>query len=103
MDQKLNKIDDKLDRIVEKLHEIEIQLTRNTDSLEIHEKRSDINEQEIELVQKEVSTLVCTFQESLHPITEHIAHVKFVLFKIVPAVSGTILFVLAVAKFFSAK
>jgi hypothetical protein len=103
MDQKLNKIDDKLDKIVEKLHGIELQLTRNTDSLEIHEKRSDINEQEIELVQKEVATLLTKFDKDFQPVKDHVKHVNFVMFKVVPAIAGTILFAIAIIRFFSGK
>ncbi len=48
---------DKLDLIVQKLHEIEIVLTKNTESLIIHEKRTDLAESKLEVLNTRIDEL----------------------------------------------
>lgn len=50
-------IDDKIDFIVEKIHAIDKTLERNTASLELHMKRSDLLEQKLEPVEKHVAAV----------------------------------------------
>lgn len=60
---------EKLDKIVEDVNEIKVILARNTSSLELHIKRTDLAEQNLEQLRQEVS-------DDLKPIKEHINMVK---------------------------
>lgn len=60
---------EKLDKIVEDVNEIKVILARNTSSLELHMKRTDLAEQNLEQLRQEVS-------EDLKPIKEHISMIK---------------------------
>lgn len=85
MEQRLNrieqKLDEKFDTITDKLHDINVTLTRNTDSLEIHERRTDIAEQRLE-----------EFQKKLNHVDTHVKIVNFIFLKIIPAAAGCVLF-----------
>ena len=52
MDDKINKIHDKLDLIVDKIHSIDKTLERNTTSLEYHISRTNALEAKIEPLEK---------------------------------------------------
>jgi len=89
-EERLQAIENKIETLVDKLHDIHITLTKNTESLIIHEKRTDIAERKIELLNdridemkdreneqfKELSNLVQEKVESIHekiqPIKSHV-------------------------------
>lgn len=85
MDQRINrleeKLDTKLDAIVDKLHQMNITLTRNTDSLEIHEKRTDIAEKKLD-----------AYEERLDKIDSHNKLVTFIFLKVIPALAAIVAF-----------
>lgn len=85
MDQRINrleeKLDTKLDAIVDKLHSIDVTLVRNTQSLEIHEKRTDIAEQKLD-----------AYEVRLDKIDSHNKTVTFIFLKVIPAAAGVIAF-----------
>lgn len=56
-ESKLNKIEEKVDVIVEKLHNIDKTLERNTASLEMHIKRTDLLEAKLKPVEDHVAAL----------------------------------------------
>lgn len=62
----------KMDNVSEKLTSIDITLQRNTDSLELHMKRSDNLEKKLELQEDQ-------FQKDLEPIKKHINMVTGVI------------------------
>lgn len=85
MDHRLNrleqKIDEKFDQVMDKLHDIDVTLVRNTDSLEIHEKRTTIAEQKLD-----------AFETKLNHVDTHVKIVNFVVLKLIPAIAGCLLF-----------
>lgn len=48
---------EKIDLVIEKLHEIEVTLAKNTESLIIHEKRTDIAEKKLEVLNERIDDL----------------------------------------------
>lgn len=85
MDQRINrleeKLDTKLDAIVNKLHEVNITLIRNTDSLELHERRTDIAEKNLK-----------SYELRLEQVFAYQKNVNLIAFKIIPAIAGIITF-----------
>jgi len=57
-DERLERMESKLDKVVDQLGQLNVTLSRNTDSLEYHVKRTDILEAEI------------------HPMKAHLAHIE---------------------------
>jgi hypothetical protein len=54
VDKKFEKVDVKMDAIIERIHSIDKTLSRNTDSLEYHVKRTDLLEKQVEPVVRHV-------------------------------------------------
>jgi flagellar motor component MotA len=52
----------KIDKILEKIHSIDITLARNTASLELHMKRTDLLEKKLEPVEAHVSLINASFK-----------------------------------------
>lgn len=63
----------KIDSILERVHNIEKIMERNTATLEVHIKRTDLAEQNLELIRKDVRII------EKHVITVH-GVAKFLLF-----------------------
>lgn len=61
----LERLEGKLDKQQEHIHEIDKTLVRNTASLEEHMKRTEMNEEAIELL-----------REELKPVRTHVNHVE---------------------------
>ena len=54
MSDRMSQIENKLDSVIEKLHDIHIVLSENTQSLIIHEKRTDIAERKLEVLTERI-------------------------------------------------
>ena len=69
-----NRLENKLDRLDQRLDDVQITLTKNTDTLIVHEKRSDINEKNLDLLRQEFI-----------PVKSHVTFVNhaFKLFSVV--------------------
>jgi chromosome segregation ATPase len=100
---RLSKIEEKLDTITEKLHETNIILAQNTQSLIIHEKRTDIAEKNIEIVQQRLekqleteSTVLSEIEEKIAPIQEHVMLVNLIFKYVLPAIAAVVLFLVKV-------
>jgi hypothetical protein len=100
-DDRLSRIEEKLDKLTDKLHETNVTLARNTESLIIHEKRTDLAEQKLSLLEKEFSEhskkddiILNDIQLKLAPIHSHVQLVNIVFKYIIPAASGIILFLI---------
>lgn len=81
MDQRIDRIEGKLDVIVDKLSDLNVTLARNTQSLEIHEKRTDIAEQKLD-----------SYEKRMDKMDNHVRLVNFVVFKVVPAAAAVVWF-----------
>lgn len=79
MEDRLNRIEEKIDRIIEKQAEQAATLVVNTKVLEVHEQRSTTNENNLDLLRKEFK-----------PVKEHVQFMNN-LAKIVAAVGATVL------------
>jgi len=100
---RLLKIEEKLDSITEKLHQTNIILAENTQSLIIHEKRTDLAEKKIELVQQRLdkqlekeSGILREIEEKLQPIREHVTLVNVVFKYVIPTLAATLLFLIKI-------
>lgn len=96
---KLARIEEKLDKISDKLEEIDEVLSENTTSLIIHEKRTDIAENKLNLLEVQFkeyiardSALLKEIEVKLDPIHTHVAVVGIVFKYIIPAVAGLLVF-----------
>ena len=122
-DQRLQVIEGKIDTVIEKLHEMNVVLAKNTESLIIHEKRTDIAEKKLEALNdrideikdkeheqfKELSELVqdkvTSIHEKIAPIKNHVEvldnTIKFIWKYVIPSVVGifALLYKLGVIKF----
>lgn len=94
---RFDKIDNQLDRIIDRQIENTVVLAKNTQSLIIHEKRTDIAERKLNLLELEFKTYVErervtmeSIQRKLTPIHTHVTIVNVLVKYIIPAV-GTIL------------
>lgn len=56
-EEKSSNVESKLDTIIEKIHEMNVTLAENTQSLVIHEKRTDIAERKIEILNNRIDEL----------------------------------------------
>ena len=97
--EKLQKIEDKLDKINDKLGEISITLAENTQSLIIHEKRTDIAEQKLALLEiefKEKSArdelIMDGIERKIEPVHDHVMIINVVIKYVLPAIAGLIAF-----------
>lgn len=122
-DHKLNSIELKLEAIIEKLHDMNVTLAENTQSLIIHEKRTDLAERKIEVLNSridelkdreneqfkeltaEVKSTFKSLEEQILPVKIHVETMEKILnivFKyIVPGLAGlaTLLYSLGILKF----
>lgn len=89
-DHKLQSIEAKLEAVIDKLHVMNVTMARNTESLIIHEKRTDIAERKMESLNgriddlkdrenkqfKELSEYVqekfCSIEDKISPIKTHV-------------------------------
>lgn len=92
METRLNKIEAKIDSILEKMEDIHRTLDKNTDSLIIHEKRTDLAEHklkilelELEKLRKEESEEIKAINAQLHPIVTHVNAVGWIFKYVIPA------------------
>ena len=96
---KLIKIEEKIDKISDKLHEIHVTLAENTQSLIVHEKRTDIAEKKLALLEIELkeraatnAVMVDEIEKKIEPIHDHVVVMNAVLKYIIPAVITTLAF-----------
>lgn len=95
MEKKLDKIEGKIDKLIDQVNEVNVTLAKNTESLILHEKRTDLAEQRIAhiediILQKQVeydSTLKELIKE-ISPIKSHVAAIGFTFKYIIPAFSA---------------
>jgi vacuolar-type H+-ATPase subunit H len=97
MEKRLDKLEERLDTIIDKLHEQNVTLARNTESLIIHEKRTDLAEQKLELLQKAYSEhaikddlILQSIESKLNPIYKHVSVVGVILKYVLPAIAGIV-------------
>lgn len=86
--EKLEQVENKLDRISEDITEIKVIMERNTSSLEYHIKRTDIAEEKHDLLKTEVDYVM-----------DHVKKVNWI-FKIVAIVGAVVLFVVQILSLF---
>ena len=106
IEEKLNKIDDKIDKIVDKIHETNIVLAENTQSLIIHEKRTDIAEAKLGILEiefKEYAALdrnmLSELQKQIEPISKHVTIINTTVKYIIPAAAGILVFLYKIGIF----
>lgn len=97
METKLNKLELKIDTILEKIEDIHRTLDKNTDSLIIHEKRTDlaehklaILERELEELRKEESEEIKAIHAKLEPVATHVKTVNWILTYFIPAMAALV-------------
>jgi CII-binding regulator of phage lambda lysogenization HflD len=98
---RLLRIEEKLDKITDKLHETNTILAENTQSLILHEKRTDLAEKKIEIVQLRLEKqlekeggILKEIEEKLSPIKEHVTIVSIVFKYIIPTIAASTLFLI---------
>lgn len=105
---RLIRLEDKIDKISDKLNEINVVMAENTQSLIIHEKRTDLAEKKVELVELRLNEQIQKDHQILHkidekllPIQSHVTLVNAVIIYILPAIAGilTFLYKLNIFKF----
>lgn len=106
--ERLIRIEDKLDRLTDKLQDTNVILAENTKSLVIHEKRTDIAEQKLGLLEIEFKAhsakdeiILENIDTKLGPIYTHVNLVNVTIKYVIPAVVGVlgILFKLGLLKY----
>ena len=97
MENRLNKIEAKIDAILEKIEEVNRTLDKNTDSLIIHEKRTDLAEHKLKILERELEDLreqeseqIKAINDKLEPVVTHVHAVGWVLKYIIPACAAII-------------
>jgi len=97
MENRLNKIESKIDSILEKIEEQNRILEKNTDSLVIHEKRTDLAEHKLKILEMELERMrqqeseeIKAINAQLHPITTHVHAVGWVFKYVIPAMAAII-------------
>ena len=96
---RFDRIDAQLERIVDKQIETTVILAENTQSLIIHEKRTDIAERKLNLLELEFKTYaerekaaLGAIEEKLNPIHTHVTIVNVLVKYIIPAAGGILIF-----------
>ena len=96
---RLVRIEDKLDRITEKLQETNIVLAENTQSLIIHEKRTDLAENKLNLLEIEFKeytardrVVLKDIESKIEPIYSHVNTVSVVFKYVIPAIGAILVF-----------
>lgn len=99
MEKRLDKLEEKLDTIIEKLQDQNLTLARNTDSLVIHEKRTDLAEQKLNVLELEYKAhfnkdelVLGSIEEKLTPIYKHVTLVNAMVKYVLPAVTAVLAF-----------
>ncbi len=105
---RLIRIEEKLDKLADKLHETNIVLAENTQSLIIHEKRTDIAEQKLGLLEAEFKEhsakdeiILESINVKLQPIYNHVTLVNLTFKYVLPSAVAvlSILFKLGILKY----
>jgi len=96
---RLIRIEDKLDKLADKLQETNIVLAENTQSLIIHEKRTDLAESKLSLLEVQFkeytirdSIILREIEQKLEPIASHVNIVHVVFKYVLPAVAAALVF-----------
>jgi hypothetical protein len=96
---RLGRLEDKLDKISDKLSEMNVILAENTQSLIIHEKRTDLAEKKIGLVEvrleeqlRKDGAILEKIEDQLLPIKNHVAMVSFLFKYIIPSIAAILVF-----------
>lgn len=89
MNDRLDKIDEKLDRIEDKISNIDVTLVKQAKDLEHHIYRTDLAEQNIEILRKE-----------MEPVKNHVSFVDASL-KIIGVIASVATFGLGIYKIFN--
>lgn len=71
-DSRLQSIETKIDTLIDKLHETNVILARNTESLIIHEKRTDLAERRIENLNNRIDDLKDIENEQFKDLTKYV-------------------------------
>lgn len=97
METRLAKIEAKIDSVLDEIKQIHKTLDKNTDSLIIHEKRTDLAEHKLRLLEIELEKLTEIEQEerkSMHTkldgVVTHVNAVNWLLKYIIPASAAII-------------
>ena len=88
MQNQLVKIEEKLDKVEEKLSSIDVTLAKQAKDLEHHIYRTDLAEQNIELIRQE-----------MQPVKKHVALMDASL-KVIGALSSVAMFIMGLVKLF---
>ena len=103
MDSKdrLTRIEEKLDNITDKLHETNVILAENTQSLIIHEKRTDLAEKKMEILEAKLEKQIDKESIALKEIQEHVSLVNVIFKYVIPSIAAICLFLfkLGIIKF----
>lgn len=111
MEDKLNRIEEKLDKVIEKINDTNVILAKNTESLIIHERRTDIAEQKLSLLEREyhehsakddiILQDISKKLEDIDPIKKHVAVVNAIVKYVIPATIAilTFLFKIGILKY----
>ncbi len=86
--EQLDKIEEKVDRIESKISNIDVTLAKQAKDLEHHIYRTELAEENLDLIRKEMI-----------PVKKHVA-LADATFKIIGAISSTIMFVFGLYKTF---
>ena len=96
---RFDRIDAQLERIVDKQIETTVILAENTQSLIIHEKRTDIAERKLNLLELEFKTYaerekaaLGAIEEKLNPIHTNVTIVNVLVKYIITAAAGVLVF-----------
>jgi hypothetical protein len=96
---RLIRIEDKLDKLTEKLQDTNIVLAENTQSLIIHEKRTDLAETKLNLLEvqfKEYTArdrvVLKDIESKIEPIYNHVNAVSVVFKYVIPAIGAILVF-----------
>ena len=96
---RLIRIEDKLDKLTEKLQDTNIVLAENTQSLIIHEKRTDLAETKLNLLEvqfKEYTArdrvVLKDIESKIEPIYNHVNAVSVVFKYVIPAIAAILVF-----------
>jgi hypothetical protein len=96
---RLIRIEDKLDKLADKLQETNIVLAENTQSLIIHEKRTDLAESKLSLLEVQFkeyaardSVILREIEQKLEPISNHVNIVHVIFKYVLPSIAAILVF-----------
>jgi chromosome segregation ATPase len=100
---RLTRLEDKIDKISDKLQEINLVMVENTQSLIIHEKRTDLAEKKLSLLEDEFKeksqedkASIGKIETKLEPIHNHVIMVNTILKYVLPSVLAILAFLLKI-------